>query len=180
MLGEARFDGSALETLQLAYPRCVHLIKIIAQICANVLENRTSVRYINCEESEWRVLAMKTNTVKVDEGMYGDVDYESFLKRIKDIRKENITVTELCDRLNAQRTSIYRIERAEVDPKLSTLMQYLNGFGYHLAVVPDKEPKIDLDYIADVNGTSVQIEQFDLNRAKNDKEISGTEREGHI
>ncbi len=114
---------------------------------------------------------MKTNTVKVDEGMYGDVDYESFLKRIKAIRKENITVTDLCDRLNAQRTSIYRIERAEVDPKLSTLMQYLNGFGYHLEVVPDQNSKIDLDYVADVNGAAIQIEQFDLNRAKKDREF---------
>lgn len=114
------------------------------------------------------MMGIKTDIANTDEGMSG-VDYESFLKKIKDCRKENITVTELCERLNAQRTTIYRIERAEVDPKLSTLMQYLNGFGYHLEAVPDREKAIDMDYVMNVNGTNVLIDQIDLNKAKTDR-----------
>ena len=112
-------------------------------------------------------MRIKTDTANTDEGMSA-VDYETFLRKIKECRKENITVTELCERLNAQRTTIYRIERAEVDPKLSTLMQYLNGFGYHLEVVPDRE-KIDMDFMMDINGTNVLIDQIDLNKAKTDR-----------
>ena len=111
----------------------------------------------------------KADNVDTDEGMHGRADYELFLKNAKAIRKKNITVTELCERLNAQRTTIYRIERAEVDPKLSTLMQYLNGFGYHLEVVQDQEKAIDMDFMMDVNGTNVLIDQIDLNKAKTDR-----------
>lgn len=107
-------------------------------------------------------------------GIYAD--YDRFLKELKKTRKENISVTELCSRLNAQRTTIYRIERAEVDPKLSTLMYYLHGFDYHLEVVPDKKKEtspapLTPDLIVDVNGTNVLIEQFDLNKAKTDKSL---------
>ena len=63
-----------------------------------------------------------------------------------------------------------------MDPKLSTLMFYLHGFDYHLEIVPDKkaEPAPDPltpDLIVDVNGTDVLIEQFDLNKAKTDKNL---------
>ena len=101
-------------------------------------------------------------------------DYVSFLKNAKTERKRSITVTDLCDKLNVQKTTIYRIERAEVDPKLSTLMYYLHGFGYHLEIVSDKAeepapPDTTPDSVVNVGGKDVLIEQFDFNRAKTDK-----------
>lgn len=116
------------------------------------------------------------NTDNRSESLGYYADYDRFLKELKKTRKENISVTELCSRLNAQRTTIYRIERAEVDPKLSTLMYYLHGFDYHLEVVPDKKKEtspapLTPDLIVDVNGTNVLIEQIDLNKAKTDKSL---------
>ena len=116
------------------------------------------------------------NTDNRNEGKGYYADYDRFLKEVKNTRKENISVADLCSKLNAQRTTIYRIERAEVDPKLSTLMYYLHGFDYHLEIVPDKKEKpapasLTTDLIVDANGTNVLIEQFDLNKAKTDKSL---------
>lgn len=118
---------------------------------------------------------IETNDMRNDDQAY-IADYNRFLKEVRNTRRENISVADLCSKLNAQKTTIYRIERAEVDPKLSTLMFYLHGFDYHLEIVPDKkaEPAPDTltpDLILDVNGTDVLIEQFDLNKAKTDKSL---------
>ena len=105
------------------------------------------------------------------------LDYSSFLDNAKNTRKKNISVNELCDKLNAQKTTIYRIERAEVDPKLSTLIAYLHGFNYHLEMVPDNqimEDEPSVDYTVDINGANVLIENLDLNKAKTDKRIRMT------
>lgn len=120
---------------------------------------------------------MKTETdnrVRVYDVPDYALDYSDFLKNAKNTRKKNISVIELCDKLNAQKTTIYRIERAEVDPKLSTLISYLHGFSYHLEMLPDYETIQDeptVDYTVEINGTNVLIENIDLNKAKTDKRL---------
>ena len=114
------------------------------------------------------------NRVRVNDVSNYEVNYIDFLNDAKNARKKNISVNELCDKLNAQKTTIYRIERAEVDPKLSTLMSYLRGFNYHLELVPDNKFMQDeptTDYIVDIDGISIQIENMDLNKAKTDKRL---------
>ena len=107
--------------------------------------------------------------------------YSEYLTAASDKRKENISITDLCSKLNTQRNTIFRIEHAEVDPKLSTLMNYLDGFDYHIEFVPNNEKTIKEkskkakketykpDFVMDVNGTSVIVEEFDFNQAKTDK-----------
>lgn len=107
--------------------------------------------------------------------------YSEYLTAASDKRKENISITDLCSKLNTQRNTIFRIEHAEVDPKLSTLMNYLDGFDYHIEFVPNNEKTIKEkskkakkktykpDFVMDVNGTSVIVEDFDFNQAKTDK-----------
>lgn len=64
--------------------------------------------------------------------------YQELIEKAAQKRSENITVPELADKLNVKPTGIYRLEKGDHDPKLSTILNYLGAFGYHLEIVPDK------------------------------------------
>ncbi len=77
-------------------------------------------------------------------------DYENLIAYIRELRKNSISMAELCRKLDAQRTTIYRIESGEVDPRLSTLINYLHGFGYHLEIVSDRKRPQEVDIVVNV------------------------------
>lgn len=63
--------------------------------------------------------------------------YQNFIINAAKIREANITVANLADKLNIRPTGIYRMEKGNQDIKLSTLLTYLQAFGYKLAIIPD-------------------------------------------
>ncbi len=104
-------------------------------------------------------------------------EYSRLISACRDNRKNNVSVAELCRRLDSQRTAIYRIENGDVDPKLTTLINYLHGFGYHLEIVPDslekteetKEVKPDYNY--EYDGIPFFIENINFNKRKIDSHM---------
>lgn len=107
-------------------------------------------------------------------------NYSQYLAAASDMRKENISIVDLCKKLNTQRNTIFRIEHAEVDPRLSSVISYLEGFNYHIEFVPNektetkaepKKRKYKPDFATVVNGTDILIENIDLNKAKKDKRL---------
>ncbi len=60
------------------------------------------------------------------------------LNTFREMRKQNkISIVSLCEMLSEHRTTIYRIENGEVDPRLSTIIRYLHGIGCHLECISD-------------------------------------------
>lgn len=106
--------------------------------------------FINTDKSPWHLAA-----------------YEYLLTMAKDKRKENISVIELSKKLDCKRSNIYRMESGSIDLKVSTLLHYLHGFGYHLEVVKDKSPAVDM--ILETDGLSIDIERFYNMNQKLDK-----------
>lgn len=108
--------------------------------------------------------------------------YEQYLNAASEKRKEIISIADICRKLGTQRNTIFRIEHAEVDPRLSSVINYLEGFDYHIEFVPnekavtkaeqEKEIKdYTPDFVTEVNGRNILIENIDLNKAKVDKQM---------
>ncbi len=109
-------------------------------------------------------------------------EYLRLISEFKTKRKKQISMADLCRKLNQQRTAIYRIESGDVDPKLSTVINYLHGFGYHLEIVQDpmeivedysevhnKPNKNIVDNVIEINGVMVPIENIDKKKTKMNK-----------
>ena len=109
-------------------------------------------------------------------------EYLRLITEFKTNRKNHISMADLCRKLNQQRTAIYRIENGDVDPKLSTVINYLHGFGYHLEIVQDpmeivedysevhnKPNKNMVDFSIEINGEIVTIENIDKKKTKMSK-----------
>jgi len=64
--------------------------------------------------------------------------YQYLIKKAVEKRAENISVSELANKLNIKTSGLYRMERGNQDMKLSTMISYLQAFGYRLEIVPDK------------------------------------------
>lgn len=108
--------------------------------------------------------------------------YDQYLNAAYEKRKKTISIADLCKKLNTQRNTIFRIEHAEVDPRLSSVINYLEGFDYHIEFVPnekavtkaeqEKEIKeYTPDFVTEVNGANILIENIDLNQAMTDKRM---------
>ena len=72
-----------------------------------------------------------------DDYMWRMQAYADLLGTATEKRKETISVINLCKKLNTKRSVIYRMESGANDVKVSTLINYLHGFGFHLEIVPD-------------------------------------------
>jgi len=104
--------------------------------------------------------------------------YDQYLNAACEKRKKTISIADLCKKLNTQRNTIFRIEHAEVDPRLSSVINYLEGFDYHIEFAPNKktiaEPekeKHNPDFVTEVNGTNILIENIDINKAMTDRRM---------
>lgn len=64
--------------------------------------------------------------------------YKSLLEEAVELRKKTVSVPELSNKLDMQQSAIYRFERCNRDPHLTTMIAYLHAFGYKLQIVPDK------------------------------------------
>ena len=107
-----------------------------------------------------------TNVIENNDSDWLIKENERLVTVFKENRTNSITVTELCRRICTQRITVYRIENGTVDPKLSTLINYLHGFGYHLEVVPDIPRP---DFVVEDDGVKVQVEQFDSKKSFPDR-----------
>ena len=107
---------------------------------------------LNASDPKWRLLA-----------------YSALINTAAETRKANISVINLCKKLDTSRSVIYRMESGAIDVKLSTLINYLHGFDYHLEIVPDNKNMTDLksDMIADINGVQIPIEYYEKNKLDN-------------
>ena len=63
--------------------------------------------------------------------------YQALVKKAVEKRSENISASDLANKLNVKVTGIYRMERGNQDMRLSTMIAYLQSFGYRLEIVPD-------------------------------------------
>ena len=97
------------------------------------------------------------------------MEYNRILTAFSENRKKAVTIAELCRRLKTQRNAIYRIEKGLVDPRLSSIVDYLHGFGYHLEIVPDSPEKVSTDFV--VEGTNLIIES-DSKKKKTDSKLN--------
>lgn len=98
-------------------------------------------------ETDWRVAACS-----------------ELLKSATEKRKANISVINLCKKLDTKRSIIYRMESGAIDVKVSTLLNYLHGFGYHLEIVEDNKEEIEdpkHDMIVETDGIQIPIEHYD-------------------
>ena len=63
--------------------------------------------------------------------------YQALVKKAVEKRSEHISASDLANKLNVKVTGIYRMERGNQDMRLSTMIAYLQAFGYRLEIVPD-------------------------------------------
>lgn len=89
--------------------------------------------------------------------------YQYLIKKAVEKRAENISVSELANKLNIKPSGLYRMERGNQDMKLSTMISYLQAFGYRLEIVPDK-----LEIIPNMQATN-KIEKETFDKAKFDR-----------
>lgn len=68
--------------------------------------------------------------------------YKTILEKAVQKRKGIISTRELAEKLSVAPTSLYRLERGEVDIRVSTFLSYLDGFGFTIEVVPYKSGRI--------------------------------------
>lgn len=78
------------------------------------------------------------NYQKIQSVMESKKEAIELLNTFREMRKQNkISIVSLCEMLSEHRTTIYRIENGEVDPRLSTIIRYLHGIGCHLECISD-------------------------------------------
>lgn len=78
------------------------------------------------------------NCQKIQSVMESKKEAIELLNTFREMRKQNkISIVSLCEMLSEHRTTIYRIENGEVDPRLSTIIRYLHGIGCHLECISD-------------------------------------------
>ncbi len=57
--------------------------------------------------------------------------------RLRKIRLDaGLTETQLADRIGKSRTTIYKIERGSMDPRHSTLIDWVEACGYQIGIIP--------------------------------------------
>lgn len=119
---------------------------------------------------------METNkdTKNTNESAWHLTAYDYLLTTAIEKRKENISVIELSKKLDYKRSNIYRMESGSIDLKVSTFLNYLHGFGYHLEIMKDKASSLDVtednatnvDITVESGDLSYIIETFDVNKQK--------------
>lgn len=88
--------------------------------------------------------------------------YRGFLDTAVRKRKANISAKELAEKMEIVPASLYRMESGINDMKVSTLLAYLDGFGFTIEVVPyEKATEEAFDYVLDTNDAPVLIENTD-------------------
>jgi transcriptional regulator with XRE-family HTH domain len=88
--------------------------------------------------------------------------YRGFLDTAVRKRKANISAKELAEKMEIVPASLYRMESGVNDVKVSTLLAYLDGFGFTIEVVPyEKETESAFDYVLNTNDSPVLIENTD-------------------
>ncbi|MBE7070052.1 MAG: helix-turn-helix domain-containing protein [Ruminococcaceae bacterium] len=88
--------------------------------------------------------------------------YRDFLDTAVRKRKANISAKELAEKMEIVPASLYRMESGVNDVKVSTLLAYLDGFGFTIEVVPyEKETESAFDYVLNTNDSPVLIENTD-------------------
>lgn len=125
---------------------------------------------------------METNkdTKNTNESAWHLTAYDYLLTTAIEKRKENISVIELSKKLDYKRSNIYRMESGSIDLKVSTFLNYLHGFGYHLEIMKDKASSLDVtednatnvDITVESGDLSYIIETFDVNKQKFEKKLS--------
>lgn len=91
--------------------------------------------------------------------------YNMLLASAREKRKATLSVNDLCKKLNFKRSNIYRMESGAIDVKVSTLIHYLHGFGYHLEIVKDQ----CCDFLIETNGLTINIENYTAKKQRLDK-----------
>lgn len=88
--------------------------------------------------------------------------YRDFLDTAVRKRKASISAKELAEKMEIVPASLYRMESGVNDVKVSTLLAYLDGFGFTIEVVPyEKETESAFDYVLNTNDLPVLIENTD-------------------
>ena len=85
--------------------------------------------------------------------------YRRFLCGAVQKRKESISAKDLAEKMDVVPASLYRMESGVNDVKVSTLLAYLDGFGFTIEIIPyEKQKKDYVDYVLTVNDEPVRIE----------------------
>lgn len=112
------------------------------------------------------------NMMETNDSQWHLMTYDQLLASAREIRKAKISVNNLCEKLNFKRSNIYRMESGTIDVKVSTLIHYLHGFGYHLEIVEDEEPsketskKPPCDYLLETNKININIENYSAKKQR--------------
>lgn len=110
-----------------------------------------------------------------DDYMWRMQAYADLLGTATEKRKETISVINLCKKLNTKRSVIYRMESGANDVKVSTLINYLHGFGFHLEIVPDTleivpgKTKDKTDMVIDLDGLPILVEHGKIKKEQLNK-----------